>query len=320
MKTLLVKTLLLALGLMLGGVSAQAADLTRIVVGFPPGQTTDIVARLIAERLGPALGENVIVENRPGQGGSIALGSLARSEPNGNTLVLAPLASLVVNPHLYKTTGYDTLADFVPVTVVVDLPMLLVANPTRGFKSLGDLLAAAKTRPGKLTFPSSGSGTLSHLGMETLKRQAGLNMLHVPYRGSVPAMTDLIAGVVDVAMDTVTVTEPFIRDGKLTLLATATEKRLAAFPDTPTVAELGYPGFDFAPWLAMMAPAKTPEPRIRQLAEAITKIMRSPDIVEKLQLIGARPFDGGTKDLDIFLRKEYRRWGTLVHESGLKVE
>lgn len=222
--------LLLALCLIGGTLSASAADLTRIIVGFPAGQTTDIVARLIAERLGPALGENVIVENRPGQGGSIALGALARAEPDGNTLVLAPLASMVVNPNLYKSVGYDSLKDFTPVALVSDLPMLIVANPTRGIKSVSDLVARAKAQPGKLTFPSSGTGTLSHLGMETLKRQAGIAMLHVPYRGSVPALTDLVAGMVDVAMDTVTVTGPFIADGKLTLLAAATKERLPAFP------------------------------------------------------------------------------------------
>ena len=190
---------------------ARCADLTRILVGFPPGQATDLVARLLAERLGPALGETVIVENRPGQGGSIALASLAQSPADGHTLVLAPLASLVVNPHLYKSIAYNTRRDFAPVALVADLPMLLVVNPSLPVKTLPELIAYAKANPEKLAHPSSGNGTLSHLGMEVFKQRAGITMLHVPYRGSVPAMTDLMTGIVAVAMDTVAVTEPFIR-------------------------------------------------------------------------------------------------------------
>ncbi|TDR93955.1 Bug family tripartite tricarboxylate transporter substrate binding protein [Enterovirga rhinocerotis] len=314
------RVLILIVWLIGSATSAHAADLSRIVVGFPAGQTTDIVARLIAERLGPELQENVIVENRPGQGGSIALGALARAAPDGSTLVLAPLASLAVNPHLYKTVGYDSLTDFAPVALVVDLPMLMVANPSRRLTSLPDLIARAKANPGKITFPSSGSGTLSHLSMETLKKLSGTSMLHVPYRGSVPALTDLIAGMVDVAIDTVTVTEPFIRDRQLTLLAVATDKRLAAFPDTPTIAELGYPGFSFAPWLMVVAPAKTPPERIARLGAAITKVMNAPDIVERLNKIGVRTFVDAPKDLPGFLRGEHERWGAIVKDSGLRVE
>ncbi len=165
--------------------------MSRIVVGFPPGQATDIVARLIAERIGPILGETFIVENRPGQGGSIALAQLAKTQADGRTLVLAPLASLVANPHLYKSVGYDTLKDFAPVTLVCDLPMLLVVNPSLPVKNVAELIAYAKANPDKIDYSSSGNGTLSHLGMEDFKRRAGISMLHVPYRGSAPAMTDL---------------------------------------------------------------------------------------------------------------------------------
>ena len=199
-----------------------------------------MVARLLAERLGPALGETVIVENRPGQGGSIALASLAQSPADGHTLVLAPLASLVVNPHLYKSVGYNTLKDLAPVALVADLPLLLVVNPSLPVKSVAELIAYAKANPEKLAHPSSGNGTLSHLGMEVFKQRAGITILHVPYRGSVPAMTDLMTGIVGVAMDTVAVTEPFIRGDKMRLIASAYGKRVAAFPDTPTVAEQGF--------------------------------------------------------------------------------
>ena len=190
---------------------ARAAEVSRIVVGFPPGQATDIIARLIAERIGPILGETFIVENRPGQGGSIALASLAKSQPDGRTLVLAPLASMVANPHLYKSVGYDTLKDFAPVALICDLPLLLVVNPSLPVKTVPELIDYAKAHPDKFVYASSGNGTLSHLGMEDFKRRAGITMLHVPYRGSAPAMTDLMAGVVNTAMDTVAVTQPFIQ-------------------------------------------------------------------------------------------------------------
>src|SRR6201996_4003965 len=186
---------------------AHAAEITRILVGFPPGQATDIVARLVADRLGPMLGETVIVENRPGQGGSIALAALSQSPADGRTMVLAPLASLVVNPHMYRTVGYDTFKDLAPVAEVADLPILLVVNPSLPVHNVAELIAYAKANPDKLSHPSSGNGTLSHLGMEVFKKRAGITILHVPYRGSVPAMVALMGGIVKGAVDTVAVTE-----------------------------------------------------------------------------------------------------------------
>ena len=180
-----------------------------------------MVARLLADRLSSALGETVIVENRPGQGGSMALAQLSQSPADGHTMVLAPLASLVVNPHMYKSVTYNTLKDFAPVALVADLPIVLVVNPSLPVKNVTELVAYAKANPDKLTHPSSGNGTLSHLGMEVFKQSAGITILHVPYRGSVPAMVDLMGGIVNVAMDTVAVTEPFIREGKMRLIASA---------------------------------------------------------------------------------------------------
>src|ERR1700753_2122443 len=226
-----------AIALVVTLAQAQGAELTRLLVGFPPGQGTDMIARLLAERLGPMLGETVIVDNRPGQGGSIALASLATSPPDGHTMVLAPLASLVVNPHLYKTVGYDSLKDFAPVALIGDLPMLIVVNPSLPVHNVAELVAYAKANPDKLTHPSSGNGTLSHLGMEVFKQQAGITILHVPYRGSPPAMTDLMTGIVQGAMDTVAVTEPFIRAGKMRLIASAYGQRVPSFADMPTLIE-----------------------------------------------------------------------------------
>ncbi|MDO8399483.1 MAG: tripartite tricarboxylate transporter substrate binding protein [Bradyrhizobium sp.] len=299
---------------------ARCADLTRILVGFPPGQATDLVARLLAERLGPTLGETVIVENRPGQGGSIALASLAQSPADGHTLVLAPLASLVVNPHLYKSVGYNTRRDFAPVALVADLPMLLVVNPELPVKTVAELIAYAKANPEKLAHPSSGNGTLSHLGMEVFKQRAGITILHVPYRGSVPAMTDLMTGIVGVAMDTVAVTEPFIRGDKMRLIASAYGKRVAAFPDTPTVAEQGFAEVDLSAWLGIVASSATPKARVDRLGAAINRIIQSPEISAKFTGLGAIPRDEGPAAFSAFLASEDARWSAVVKASGLRIE
>ena len=184
------RLLIAVAALVLGFGDARSAEITRILVGFPPGQATDMVARLLADRLAPLLGESVIVENRPGQGGSIALASLLQTPADGHTMVLAPLASMVVNPHMYKSINYDIFRDFAPVAQVADLPLLLVTNPSLPVKTVPELIAYAKANPGKLSNPSSGNGTLSHLGMELFKQQAGIKIVHVPYRGSPQAMTD----------------------------------------------------------------------------------------------------------------------------------
>ncbi len=299
---------------------ARSAEVTRILVGFPPGQATDLVARLLADRLTPLLGETVIVENRPGQGGSIALASLSQSPADGRTMVLAPLASLVVNPHMYKTVGYDTFKDLAPVAQVADLPMLLVVNPSLPVKSVPELIAYAKANPDKLSNPSSGNGTLSHLGMEVFKQRAGISILHVPYKGSPPAMNDLMAGVVNVAMDTVAVTEPFIRAGKMRLLASAYGKRVAAFPDTPTLAELGFPEINLSAWLGIMVAAGTPQARIDQLGAAINKVMQTSDIAAKFATLGAIPRDLGPKEFGAFLASEDKRWAAVVKSTGLRIE
>jgi tripartite-type tricarboxylate transporter receptor subunit TctC len=299
---------------------ARAAELTRILVGFPPGQATDLIARLLADKLSPMLGETVIVDNRPGQGGSMALAGLATSTPDGHTMVLAPLASLVVNPHLYKTVGYDSLKDFAPVALIGDLPMLMVVNPSLPIHNVAELVAYAKANPDKLSHPSSGNGTLSHLGMELFKHQAGITILHVPYRGSPPAMTDLMSGVVSVAMDTVTVTEPFIRAGKLRLIASAYGKRVPAFPDTPTLIEQGYPGIDLAAWLGIVVPAGTPKDRVEKLGAALNKIVETPEVSERLAQLGTIPHPLDPVAFAAYLAREDARWSEVVKTSHATVD
>jgi tripartite-type tricarboxylate transporter receptor subunit TctC len=314
------RLLMAAMALVLTLADAHGAELTHILVGFPPGQATDIVARLLADRLAPLLGETVIVENRPGQGGSIALASLSQSAADGHTMVLAPLASLVVNPHMYKTVGYDTFKDLAPVALVADLPLLLVVNPSLPINSVPELIAYAKANPDKLAHPSSGNGTLSHLGMEVFKQRAGITILHVPYKGSPPAMNDLMAGIVGVAMDTVTVTEPFIRAGKMRLLASAYSERVPSFPNTPTLAEQGFPEINLSAWLGIVVASATPKPRIDQLGAAINKVMQMPEIAEKFVSLGAIPRAMGPKEFGAFLASEDARWSAVVKSSGIKIE
>jgi tripartite-type tricarboxylate transporter receptor subunit TctC len=298
----------------------RAAELSRILVGFPPGQATDLIARLLAEKLGPALGETVIVENRPGQGGSIVLASLASSAPDGHTMVLAPLASMVINPHMYRTVGYDSLKSFAPVALIGDLPMLMVVNPSLPVNNVAELIAYAKANPEKLSHPSSGNGTLSHLGMEVFKQRAGITILHVPYRGSPPAMTDLMTGIVSVAMDTVAVTEPFIRAGKMRLIASAYGKRVPAFPDTPTLAEQGFPGMDFAAWLGIVVPAGTPKDRVDKLAGAFTAMVQTPETAAKFATLGTIPRPLGPQDFAAYLASENERWSAAVKSAGITVD
>jgi len=316
MKRILISVCLLAATL----AHAQSGKATKIYVGFPPGQATDLIARLLAERLGPALGETVIVENKPGQGGSLILGQLAKMPPDGSQLALAPLASMVANPHLYKSIGYDTLKDFEDVALVADLPLLLVANPSQPFRTLPEMIAYAKANPDKLTHPSSGNGTLSHLGFEDLKRRAGITILHVPYQGSPRAMADLAGGAVQVAMDTITVTRPLIQGGKLRLLASAYGTRLPDFADTPTIAEQGFPGFSLSAWLGIVAPAGTPKARVDRLSAELVKIVQDPDVAQRYAALGALPRSMGSAEFQAHVRAEYERWGAIVKASGAKVD
>jgi tripartite-type tricarboxylate transporter receptor subunit TctC len=299
---------------------AQTSRIVKLLVGFPPGQATDLIARILAEQLGPAIGANVIVENKPGQGGSLALAALARAAPDGNTLMLSALASLAANPHLYKSVGYDSLKDIDSIAMVADLPMVLVVNPALPVQSLHELIAYAKANPEKLSHSSSGNGTLSHLGMEDLKRRADIRIQHVPYQGSPKAMTDLVAGNVQVAMDTVAVTRPFVQSGKLRALAVTYGTRLPAFTDVPTVAELGFDQFAISAWLAVIGPAGMPKDQIAIISSALDRIVESQLIAEKYASLGAVQRYMPPSALRRFIASEHSRWGTIVKTVGAKVD
>jgi tripartite-type tricarboxylate transporter receptor subunit TctC len=299
---------------------AQGDKVSKLVIGFPAGQATDIVARLLAEALKPELGETVIVDNKPGQGGSIALGQVARATPDGTTFVLAPLASLVINPHLYKNVAYNSLTSFEPVARVCDLPLVMVVHPSLPVKTLPELIAYAKANPDKLSHPSSGNGTLSHVVMEDLKARAGIRILHVPYQGSPPAMNDLVAGIVQVAMDTVAVTKPHIDAGRLRLIGVSTPQRLPFFPDTPTIAEQGFPGFEASAWLGVLLPEHTPADKVQRLSDAVIKVLGRPEMQKKLITVGAIPHPMPAAEFAAFLKGEDQRWGKVIAQSGIKAD
>jgi tripartite-type tricarboxylate transporter receptor subunit TctC len=300
-------------------VAAQGNAL-RILVGFPPGQATDLVARILAEQLQILLDQPVIVENKPGQGGSIVLAQLARAEPDGTQMVLGALASYVANPRIYSTVNYNTLTDFAPIALVADLPLVLVVNPKVPATSLAELTALAKSQPGKLTHSSSGAGTLSHLGMEHLKRAAGIDILHVPYRGSAPAVNDLIAGRIDVMMDTMAVAMPQVEAGNARLLAVCTMERVPDLPGVPTVAELGYPGFHASAWLGTVFPKGTAPQTVSRVSEAILKAVAQEDVKKRMHAIGAIPRPMNAEAFAVFMKTEWDNWGDIIRTSGLKRE
>ncbi|WP_343499411.1 tripartite tricarboxylate transporter substrate binding protein [Achromobacter denitrificans] len=313
-----------AIGLIAAAPAQAAAEWpakpVKLLVGFPPGQATDAVARILAERLSAKLKQPVIVENRPGQGGSIALAALAKSAPDGYTMMLSATASLVTNPHLYKSTGYDTLRDFEPVGLVADLPMVLVANASQPFDDVAGLRDYAKQHPGALNFSSSGNGTLSHLGMVMLQREAGLQLTHIPYQGSAKAMTDMIAGNVAIGLDTVAVTLPHIQSGRLKALAVGASQRLPMLPATPTFAEAGYPAFQANPWLGMLFPKGTPKDIVQRMNREIGEAVATPALAQSLKSIGAFARVDTPEDFTQLLRQEYRGWGELVQLSGSRVD
>jgi tripartite-type tricarboxylate transporter receptor subunit TctC len=301
-------------------VQPPPGGITRILVGFPPGQATDQVARMVAERLSGTLGWQFIVENKPGQGGSIVLSQLARSPADGTVVTLSALAAYSVNPYLYTTLQYDSVRDFDPISLVADLPLALVVHPSVPAKTLKELVDYAKANPDKLSHMSAGNGTLSHLMMEDFKQRAGIRVLHVPYKGSPPAMLDLIAGTVQVGLDTVTVTQPHVRAERLRLIAAGTRERLPAFPDTPTIAESGYPGFEAVAWIALSAPKGTPRALRDRINAEVGRALADPEFTGRMRAIGAQPRPSTVDGFGSFLAAEQARWKTLVERSGVKVD
>jgi tripartite-type tricarboxylate transporter receptor subunit TctC len=292
----------------------------KIIVGFPPGQATDVIARLLAEKLSAVLGQAVIVDNKPGQGGSIGAAAAAKSPADGYTLLLSATAPLATNPNLYKDLPYEPVRDFAPITLIANLPFVLVARPDFAASNVRELIALAKTKSGKLTYASSGNGSTSHLSMEMLKTATGIDLQHVPYKGSVQAFTDVISGQVDVVFDTAVYALPMVRAGRVKLLAVAGAKRSSLSPETPTVAEQGAPGYDSGAWLGMLFPTGTPRAIVTRMNTELIKIVRSPEVMERLSKLGAEPLSSTPEEFGAHIKSELRKWGKAVADSGVKIE
>ena len=290
----------------------------RMVVPFTAGSGTDIVARLVAERLGPALGTSVIIDNKPGAGGTLGAAQVAKAAPDGYTL-LVHSAGHLVNPSIYPGLSYDTLKDFAGVTPLASLPNVLVTPPGR-FADVKDLVAQAKAKPGGFNYASAGNGSATHMNAEVFRLAAGLQAQHVPFRGTPEAMTEVMGGRVDWFFAPMVSALPLIKDGRLKALAVGTGKRSSVLPQVPTTVEAGVPGSEYLFWVGLFAPAKTPRPVVERLQAEVAKIMAAPDLKERLDKLGAEPFTMPSADFDRFLAGETAKAQQVVKAAGIKVD
>lgn len=292
----------------------------RIVVPFPAGGSNDVIARLVAQKLSELLGQQFIIENRSGAGGNTGADLVAKSPPDGYTLLLSAPGPLVVNQTLYGRLNYDPAKDFAPVALVASVPIVLMVNPGVPANNVKELIALAKKDPGKINFGSSGIGSTSHLAGELLKSRAQIDIIHVPYRGAAPAMNDLIAGHIPIMFDNMPAVLPQVTGGKVRAIAVAGEQRAAALPEVPTVAELGLPGFEATAWFGLVAPARTPAPVLAKLTEEVGKVLKNPDVVARFRDLGADPGAVPGTAFAAFLAAETKKWADVIRASGAKAE
>jgi tripartite-type tricarboxylate transporter receptor subunit TctC len=292
----------------------------QLVVTVPPGGAADFVARIIGAKLADALGQPVIIANRGGAGGTTAAAGVAKSEPDGYTLLLNTIATHSIGPHLYARLPYDPVRDFSPVILLAKLPLIMTVTASLPARSVGDVIALAKARPGQLTFASSGSGGAPHLAGELFKALAGIDLLHVPYRGSGPAVVDLIAGRTAIMFDAAPSLLPFIASSQLRPLAAANPQRHRLLPDVPTFAELGYPRMDISLWYGIVAPAATPRPIVQRLNTELIRIMEMPDIRKSFADQGADVQGGTPAEFGAFMNVESARWGAVIKQAGIRPE
>jgi tripartite-type tricarboxylate transporter receptor subunit TctC len=291
----------------------------RLVVPFPAGGTTDLLARAAGQKLSEAWGQQVIVDNRPGAAGNIGSELVAKAAPDGYTLLMGTVGTHAINPSLYAKMPYDHVKDFVPVILVAGVPNVLVVNPGLPVNSVAELIAYAKANPGKLNFASSGSGTSIHLSGELFKAMTGVEMTHVPYKGSAPALTDLMGGQVQLMFDNLPSSLAFIKAGKLRALGVTSAARATALPDTPAVADT-VPGFEASSWFGILAPAGTPREVVMKINAETAKWLASPDAKEKLASQGANAAGGSPDVFAKHIQTETAKWAKVVKDSGAKVD
>ncbi len=292
----------------------------RMVVGFPPGGGTDVVARVIGQKLSEWWGQVVVVENRPGATGTIGADAVAKSAPDGYTLLMGHVNSHAIAPNLFKNLPYDPIRDFAAVAYVGYVPNVLAVHPSVPAKSMRELIALAKAKPGSLHFASSGNGSTQHLAGEMFKQLAGVDMVHVPYKGSGDAIKDLLAGVVELNFDTMPPVVEHIRGGRLRGLAISTPTRLAQLPDVPTFIEEGMTGFDVTNWYGVMAPAATPRELVARLNADINKAMRVPEVRARLEQVGTQLKEQSTAEFSAFMKAELIKYAKLVKDADIKID
>ena len=292
----------------------------RLIVPFPPGGSADILARAIGPRLTEGLGQSVIIENRPGAGTAIGTEATAKSAPDGYTIMLGTVSSHAINPSLNAKLGYDPIRDFAQISMVASIPFALLVHPTVPARSLAELIALARRDPGKLNYASAGSGTSNHLAGELFNAMARVDMTHIPYKGSAPALTDLLAGQVNVMFDLVLTAAPHVRAGTARALAVTSRDRSASLAQVPTVAESGVPGYDVSAWFALFAPANTPPAPVRRLADETARVMKLVDVRERLASQGADALSSTPEATAQFVRAELAKWSRVVKSSGMKID
>jgi tripartite-type tricarboxylate transporter receptor subunit TctC len=312
--------LVLALVAPLAGAQAWPAKPIKWVVPFAPGGTTDILARTVGEKLALALGQPVIIENKPGAGGGVGAEFVARAASDGYTIMGGTISTHAINASLYKNLPYDPVKDFVPIVLLARVPNMLVVNPDVPAKNVAELIVLLKANPGKYTFASSGNGTSQHLSGELFKSMSGTDMQHIPYKGSPPALQDVMGGQVTMTFDNITTAWPLAKSGKLRALAVTTATRSSIAPDVPTLSESGLPGFEVGSWQGVFAPAGTPPDIVRRLNAEIVRILGLPDVKEKLAGLGAELVGNTPEEFAVLVKAEVVKWADVVRKSGAKVD
>ena len=291
----------------------------RLIVPFPPAGSTDVIARTVADRLGAAIGQNVIIDNKPGATGAIGLEALARSEPDGHTIGLGTIGSIAINPMVQRKLSWDPIRDFAPIGYLGATPFALLVNPKVKAQTVTEFIALAKSQPGKVTYATGGNGGSQHVAAVLLEDMAGIRMQHIPYKGSGPALIDLIGGQVDSLIEPAVSAAPHIKSGKVRALALTGAKPSAAFPGIPVVADV-LPGYDVSAWFALFAPAKTPPAIVERLNDELGKILRQPQVIEQLGGVGVDVAPGSTADMREFLKREIAKWDQVVRKAHITAD
>lgn len=302
------------------GAEAYPAKPVRIIVPFPSGGPVDTLARIVGQQLSPVLGQQMIVDNRPGANGIIGTDLAGKAAPDGYTLLMGNLGPLAINVSLYHKLPYDPVRDFAPVAMVAVAPQILVAHPSLPTRSVRELVQLAKANPGQLVYGSPGTGSGAHLSMELFKTMTAINIMHIPYKGATPALADLLGGQTSLVLSSIVPAQPFVKTGRLRGLAVTSRKRTPALPGIPTMIESGLPGFEAMAWFGVLAPAGTPRSIVARLDSEIARILQKPEIKNQLAGFGSEPGGGTPEEFAAYIKTEIDKWGKVIKDAGIKGE